>query len=132
MNIKVLFLVFVFLSSKIPAIAQSNPDNLYYVEKSEKYRRMKNGGAVLTILGGVLVVAGIGTMLNSIQILAPEQNDEYKTGQTLFMIGATSLGPGIPLWIIGTRNHRKYDLGSASVRLNLSMQNTGLSLRYRF
>lgn len=95
---------------------------------------MKNRGAALTIFGGVLVVTGMGTMLNSLDISAPDQSDRYQTGEFLFVVGAVSLGPGIPLWIVGTRKHRSYSTNSesSSVRLSVYTRNKGITLCYRF
>ena len=95
---------------------------------------MKNGGATLTIFGGVCAVVGLGTMLNSLDVFAVTYSDSYQTGEFLFVVGAVSLGPGIPLWIVGTRNYRYYsgNVESSSPRFGVYAQNKGLTLRYRF
>jgi hypothetical protein len=134
MNRTVFCLVIFLLLSNLPSIAQGSSDEIVYAEKSKKYRKMKNRGAALTIFGGVLAVTGMGTMLNSLDISAPDQSDRYQTGEFLFVVGGVSLGPGIPLWIVGTRNQRYYsrNLESSSVRLDVYARNNGITLRYRF
>ena len=134
----IIFFNFVFLIA-IQSIAQRDPDKLFYAQKVEKYGRMKNTGATLTVTGGILVIVSISMLIkagnttnqNSTQqsLTAAEQN-----AILVYYLGAASLGAGIPLWIVGGHAQRKYErkFESISLRVNLTPQKTGLTLTYRF
>ena len=135
---------FIFLLSfvsliAIQSIAQRDPDKLFYAQKVEKYGKMKNTGATLTVTGGILVIVSISMLLNS-----GKTSNQYSTQQTataaeqnaalVYLLGVASLGAGIPLWIIGGHAQRKYErkFESISLKFNLTPQKTGLTLTYRF
>lgn len=125
---------FLFLI-EIPTFAQENPDKLQYLTKVEKYRKMKNTGTTLTVLGGVLFVGGYVAMINSsFNVWTGDESGNFEAGAVAYLLGAGGLGSGIPLWIVGANNHRKYKdkLEGHSVRLQLSTQSMGLTLTYRF
>jgi len=47
--------------------------------------------------------------------------------------GYACLGAGLPLWIVGGINHKKYSkLRDLSINLNATPQSQGLTLTYRF
>ena len=127
-------LLSIILLLTIQCFAQENTEKITIEAKVKKYKNMKQGGAALTIVGGILVVVGVATMASSLDILASEQNDTYKSGETVCAIGMIALAPGIPLLIIGAHNQRKYSrtLDSLSVRLNVNTHGRGLTLSYRF
>jgi hypothetical protein len=58
----------------------------------------------------------------------------FGTGAVLFVGGCVSLGVGIPLWIVGGVQQKKYSAKpqQLSVRINATPQNQGLTLTYRF
>jgi len=119
----------------IQSFAQENPNKLPDLAKMEKYRKMKNTGVALTALGSVLVVVGFVTMNNSTyNIWTGEETGNFDAGAVTFLIGAGGLGSGIPLWIVGAHNQRKYKnkVEGISVRLNSNPQSRGLTLTYRF
>lgn len=118
-----------------------NSDKLLYAGKAEKYRKRKNTGATLTVLGGVLFIVGVATLSNS------SYNTTYNGGYTststsgnpeagalAFLFGVGGLGAGIPLWAVGAHQQRKYNakLQSLSFRFHLNPQGKGLTLAYRF
>ena len=138
------FVVIAFLFAVASqSFAQLSPEKALYIQKADKYRRMKGGGVALTVVGGILAIVGIGTLANS----SYETYYNGNTGQTTttthgnpeagavaFLLGAAGLGAGIPLTIVGTHNQRKYErrIENLSVKLNLNPQRTGLRLIYRF
>lgn len=131
---------FVFVCFSLQVSAQYDPDKMFYLQKVEKYRRMKNTGTVLTIGGSILTVAGIVTLLNSSIVETSNGYQTYTTtegnpglGVAMWLVGIGGLGSGIPLWAVGTHNYRKYSqkLEGVSIRLNMSRQQTGLTLAYR-
>jgi hypothetical protein len=131
-----LFLVAVVASN---CFAQLNEDKLFYLKKSEKYRRMRNTGATLAVGGTILAIIGISTLTNSPSIQNSNGTQTYTgdnavTGAVTYIAGLACVGAGVPLWIVGGHAHRKYEkkLESVTVRLNATPQQTGLTLRYRF
>jgi hypothetical protein len=101
---------------------------------AEKAQKMKTGGAVLVVLGSILVISGGVTIANNFDLWSDENDDKAKTGAILFAFGAASLGAGIPLTIVGSHKQRKYrnQLDAISVRANFSPQHRGVGLTYRF
>lgn len=109
------------------------PAEIDYFKKVETYRKMRNGGTVLTVVGFVLAVAGTVKMTN----LKNEGKYPYETsltnGSLCIIAGYTCLGVGVPLWIAGGINHKKYSkLRDLSIKLNATPQAQGLTLTYRF
>jgi hypothetical protein len=118
-----------------------NRDKLLYAGKAEKYRRRKNTGATLTVLGGVLFIVGFATLSNS--SYNTTYNGSYSTTSTTgnpeagayaLLFGMGGLGAGIPLWAVGAHQQRKYNakLEGLSFRFNVNPQGKGLALSYRF
>ena len=139
---KVLVLLSFSLFTVISSFAQHDPDKLFYFAKAEKYRRMKNVGTALTIGGSVLAIGGIVTLANSTDSnrttgsTAANVNDvgNVLIGGAVYLMGVGCLGAGIPLWIVGARNERKYDrkLADLSVKFHVDPQRSGLTFIYRF
>lgn len=132
---KLLLLLSFFLFTVISSFAQHDPDKLFYFAKAEKYRRMKNTGTVLTVAGSILTVVGVVTLLNHAEPLSGTgDEDEILAGAAAYLIGLGSLGAGIPLWIVGAHNERKYNrkLEDISVKLIVAPQRSGLTFTYRF
>jgi hypothetical protein len=113
--------------------AQQNTETIEkvdYAAQAEKYRKMKNVGTALTVVGSVLFVSGLVTMHNATDLY----DGIFGTGAVLFVGGCVSLGVGIPLWIVGGVQQKKYSAKpqQLSVRINATPQNQGLTLTYRF
>ena len=108
-------------------------DKLLYSGKVEKYRKMKGLGTSLTVLGGVLLVVGVATIVNS-TTYSSGSTSNADTGLVAYFLGVAGLGSGIPLWIVGAHQQRKYSkkLEGLSFRFNLNPQRKGLTLAYRF
>ena len=109
-------------------------DKMDYIEKIEKYRRMKATGTGLTIIGSVLVVVGMTTLYSSIDDWDNSTDDKLVVGTFCALAGYASLGAGIPLWIVGAVKHKKYTAQAQgiSIKLNATPQSQGLTLTYRF
>jgi hypothetical protein len=117
----------------------NSPDNkLFYAGKAEKYRKMKGTGATLTVMGGILLVVGISTLLNVSTTTygngTTSTSGNAGAGVVAYLLGVAGLGSGIPLWIVGAHQHRKYNnkLQGVSFRFNMNPQGKGLALTYRF
>ena len=98
-----LLLILVLLATT-QSFAQQNSQQLEDFKKAEQARRMKNGGATLTVLGGILMIAGGLTVRSSIR--TGEADGE--TGAILYVLGIGGLASGIPLMAVGASNQKKY------------------------
>ena len=127
-NICLLIILSLLLSTQ--SFGQAGPEDLDYFKKMEQARKMKNGGATLTVLGGILMIAGGLTVRSSIR----NGNDNGETGAILFVIGIGGIASGIPLMAVGERDLKKYKEKSQglNVRINADTRSTGLTLSYRF
>ena len=121
----------------------NTPDNkLFYAGKVEKYRKMKGTGATLTVMGGILLVVGVATLLNvssntyvnSYGSTQTTTSGNAATGAVAYLLGLGGLGAGIPLWIVGAHQQRKYSkrLEGFTLRFNMNPQGKGLTLACRF
>ena len=101
---------------------------------------MKNTGRTLTILGGAAWIVGIVTAANS---TITTTNNGYGTQTSTtgnpqqaaieLIVGTAGLGAGIPLWIVGSHNERKYDrLQTLTITPYAIPRQQGLTLCYRF
>ena len=118
------------------AFAQ-NTNNLDYIKKVEKFRRMRNAGAGLTVVGSVLLVVGTVTVINSsVDELFYTESKTTDAGVASMVAGQICLGAGIPLWIVGANNHKKYSKlaqgHGLNVKINATPQSRGLTFTYRF
>jgi hypothetical protein len=112
-----------------------NSNNIDYVKKVEKYRRMKIAGTTLTVLGSVLFVAGTITILNSTaEDLFYTESKSTDAGVACFFAGNIALAGGIPLWIIGANNQKKYSklAQQLNVKISAAPRQPTLTLTYRF
>ena len=136
-------IVFVCLACFIclQALAQdARNDTRLYALKAEKYRRMKNTGAALTITGGVVAIVGIVALSNYTETTTtygggPPQytsSGNPAAGAFAFIFGSAAVGVGVPLWIVGSHSQRKYRNKLEGVSFAINPQTHGLTLRYRF
>jgi len=96
---------------------------------------MKNGGMALTIAGSVLFVAGTITIMNStVEGMFYSESNSADAGAACFLAGNVALAAGIPLWIVGHNNEKKYrkNIQELSVKINTTPKSQGLTLTYRF
>lgn len=141
-SMKYILLLAIITLSCLDCIAQHDPDKLFYLQKVEKYRKMKSTGTVLAISGGILAGVGFVTLLNS---SITETTNGYGSthtttegnpvlGAVAFLVGIGGMGSGIPLWAVGAHNQRKYTarLESLSVDFKVDPRSSGIALRYRF
>ncbi|HEV8514132.1 MAG TPA: hypothetical protein VGQ59_12685 [Cyclobacteriaceae bacterium] len=140
---KLFFVVLlVAFSTKLVAQYQARPsaDMIAYQQKLEKYKRMKTGGIVMIVAGSIATIVGISGISNAHYVTNPytgqrTTNDpQATTGALLVLGGAGLLGGGIPLTIIGSKNVNRYQrkIDGLSLNLNLSPQQQGLVLSYKF
>ena len=136
---KIVVLLSFILCLSAQCYAQIDQQKMLYLQKSEKYRKMKNTGRVLTVIGGGLWIYGVVTIVNSINTsnnggTTTSSSGDLQNGSLAWLGGIAGMGAGIPLWIIGGHNQRKYEdkLQNVSIRFNASPQNKGLTLTYRF
>ncbi len=119
--------------------AQIDQQKLLYVKKSEKYRKMKNRGTGLSAVGTVLFIGGIVTLskvtyvYNSVGTATVASGNPGQ-GALMILGGMAGLGVGIPFWMVGAHNQRKYEkkYQNFSVHFNAAPQNKGFTLTYRF
>lgn len=83
---KIILLIAFLACIAIESVGQQNQNKLFYAQKAEKYRRMKNTGATLTVAGGILTVVGIVTIANATYETVYTPTGTYTT--------ATSGNPG--------------------------------------
>ncbi len=134
---KIILLVVFLLSLSVHCYAQADPQKMLYIQKAEKYRKMKNTGTVLTVVGGVLFVTGLVTLVNastSTYSSTQPTSGDIRNGFYAYIGGAAALGSGIPLWIVGANQQGKYEAKAQnlSVRINANPRQRGLTLTYRF
>lgn len=123
-------LIIIMLLVTTHSIAQLSPNNQNYHYQLEQARKMKSGGATLTVLGGILMIAGGLTVRSSIR--TGEANGE--TGAICYILGIGGIASGIPLMAVGASNQKKYNekLQELSVRFGAGSLPRGLTLSYRF
>lgn len=135
-----LLLIFLF-GIGVSTYAQQDPERMQYLQKVEKYHRMKRTGQTLTVLGSVLSVVGFVTMLNSSYETTTNQYGTQTTssgnpgaGLAAYLVGSACVGAGVPLWIVGGVNEGKYQrkLNALNVGAKINRDGAGLTLRYRF
>ena len=104
--------------------AQQSPDTTVYTKKIMQAAETKRTGATITILGGIALVTGM--------LIA--QSSDLNTGAGIGLAGLVTTGIGIPIWIIGGANHRKYTKRAQALTVQLSPDphQRGLSLKFRF
>lgn len=133
----VMFLLFI----SAQAFAQIDPEKALYLQKIEKYHRMKRTGKTLTFLGSALSIAGLITLFNS-TTTTTYNGSYYQTttdgnpgaGLAAYLVGSACVGAGVPLWIVGGVNEGRYQrkFDALTVGANVSPRQAGLTLRYRF
>lgn len=130
MKKNICFLLILVLLSATKSFAQQNSQQLDDFKKAEQARKMKNGGATLAVLGGILMIAGGLTIRNDIRT----GEGSAETGAILFVLGIGGIASGIPIMAVGARNQKKYREKSdgLSVRINTTPRSAGLTLSYNF
>lgn len=110
-----------------------------YVQKYEKFKRMRNTGIPMMIVGGVMSVVGISQMASAeytTDMYGNKTSDDPAAvrGAMLFLIGAPVCGTGTVLTIIGSSRMKKYNqkLEGLSLNLKTAPMQAGLALTYKF
>ena len=114
--------------------AQQNPEIQALEQRVERYGRMKNGGGVLTVLGGICMIAGVVTVRQNPPDIWADNSGNFAGGMALFMVGAAGVGAGIPLAAVGTKRERsaRKALEEARTRLTVDVRPRGVGLTLRF
>ena len=122
--------LFLTMLVAVSSQAQYKNDSTQYVIKIQKYRDMRTIGTLLTVAGTGLFVAGLVTMANNVW----GDDQKFENGFVVYLLGGISLGAGIPLWIVGAYQHKKYSEKLKGLSLNLQVRTAyqGLTVRYRF
>jgi hypothetical protein len=108
------------------SIAQDSQENSK--DELKKYKRRKETGIPLVILGGGLLIVS-DQMDRHV-----DGNGQFQRSMAVTLLGAGSLGAGIPLWVSGARGMRKYKKKQESLTLGFHSSRvggSGLTLRYR-
>ena len=131
---KILTLLIFLTCFAVQSYAQMEKEKFFYVQKIEKYRKMKNTGRLITIAGGILFVTGIVTLTNSSTYNSSNSANNIQTGVLAYVFGIAGLGAGIPLWIVGGHSQSKYEekLMIISGNFNINPHQSGLTLTCRF
>jgi hypothetical protein len=135
---KALTLIAITCLITLHTFGQIDSDKMLYLQKSEKYKRMRNTGVTLAVGGTVMMVAGLVTIVNNAdaynQSMGQNNADDVGRGALMYFGGAIAIGVGTPLWIVGGINHARYNrkLQSVSSRLTIYPRNRGIGLIYRF
>lgn len=108
-------------------------ERLFYLEKVEKYKRMKTVGVVLSVAGTIAMIAAVA-MVNEDDYTGYYTDDDDYSEAVVAVAGVSALGAGIPLWIVGAHNQNKYEqkLKNVSIGMRITPQSRGLTLTYRF
>jgi len=128
MKLSLTFLLAMLIA--VSSQAQYKNDSTEYVIKIQKYHNMRTGGTILTVAGTGLFIAGMLVMEENLW----DDDQGFENGAVMFVLGSMSLGAGIPLWIVGAHQHKKYSekLKGLSLNLNARASYQGLTIRYRF
>jgi len=129
---------------------EKNPEDLIPEMKTINYAlyknyvnggRMTNMGRAYTIFGGCTFTLGIIVIVRSLNM---EDEDEaviiYKLGYATTIVGAASLGAGIPIWIVGKNKRNSalrdycqlYSTSSTMPHFRLNLYSNRVGLAYVF
>jgi hypothetical protein len=139
---KILLLLTFLMFIGVQTYAQQDPERMEYMQKVDKYHRMKRTGTTLTLMGTVLSVVGMVTIMNSSYETtyngygSPQttSSGNPEAGLAAYLVGSVCVGAGVPLWIVGGVNEGKYQrkLNALNVGASINQRGVGVSLRYRF
>lgn len=142
----ILFFILIFTIFSKNCDAQQNKDLEFYQRKVASYKKMKVTGQVLTAAGPVMMIGGIALIATFIS----DENSAYGNnnnvhsngdggelgtflaGYALVLLGAGSLGTGIPLWVIGNKKIEKYSKELPKVSLEYKPLNASIGICYSF
>ena len=130
----------VLVAFAFKSIAQDNNQKSVYIQKMEKFQRMKTGGTVMIAAGAVLAIVGISNISSAEYHYDPytgqrvTNDPKAVSGAFMFLGGFTLLGGGIPLAIVGSKQKNKYErkIQALTLNLNVGPQRQGLTLAYKF
>ena len=123
MNSVTIIILTIALFFAVPVIAQNRSDTTGLSVKIKGAEETKRTGATLTILGGAALVAGLVIV-----------NSDLDAGAGIGTAGLVATAIGLPIWIVGSVNHKKYTKRAQALTVRLQGYNyqRGLALNYRF
>jgi hypothetical protein len=132
--------VLILLAFSVNVMSQVNDQKILYLQKVEKFRKMKSAGIGMLVVGSILTVAGFSKATKAEWTTNPTTgqsttNDPDGALGVLMATGGIMIaGGGVPLAIIGSKKQRQYErkLEAVTINLNLSPQRQGLVLTYKF
>jgi uncharacterized membrane protein len=146
-----LLLVFVALFIQSPLFAQSDSTVLFkrkndleprYLRKIESYRKLRNTGFTLGVIGTALTVTGIVMISNTDwQKQSNNGSTTYVSNDSKGLVGILATIVGVPLLAtgsvlggIGAHKMKQYSkkLDNVSLHLNCTPNQQGFALTYRF
>jgi hypothetical protein len=122
MNIKVI-MIFAAILVPVRIFAQYNGDTKSYSAKAQTALETKKAGATITIVGALALATGLIAV-----------NSNLDTGAAIGMGGLVATGIGLPIWIVGSVNHKKYTrkAQAMTVQVKATPHQSGLTFTYRF
>src|SRR5688572_22578267 len=121
---KILFVCICMLCLIFKSQAHQSDEKTFYQQRLEKFARIKKVGAGLTAVGGVALCVGLVLAANN-------DNDDFATnpysnqkdeglspGEITAISSVFLIGPGIPLWIVGSQGESKYRAQLRTVSLS--------------
>ena len=125
MNVKIVAVIIsiLILLLSFSVNAQHNTDSSSYAKKAQRALATKRFGAGLTLLSTAAFIAG--------GIITSNGNDD---GVGIAMGAMAGTVIGIPIWLIGGANHRKFTRKAQgiTIRVKATPRQSGLTLTYRF
>lgn len=142
-NSKSFIVLLISVCISLSASAQFNQQQMNYRLKVEKYKKMKTTGIALTAVGVVAIIVGISNLNDATYTTTytstggtqqTSSDPKAVTGALLTLGGFAFMGTGIPLTIVGSIASTKYrrKLEATSVHFNITPQQQGIGLSYRF
>ena len=133
--LSVCMLCFIFSSQ-----AQQNDEKAFYQQRLEKFKRIKKVGVGLTAVGGVALCAGLILAANddaddfSTNPYSNQKDEGLSPGEITAISSVFLIGPGIPLWIVGSQGQSKYHakLRTVSLKPGIKSQSVAITLTFKF
>lgn len=129
------------LCSVFQSYAQQMDEKLFYKQRIEKFKRIKQVGVGLTAIGGVALFVGVALTakdnhdnVSTNPNYSPPEDDGLSRGEITTIGSLFLIGPGVPLWIIGEKGESRYNkkLRAVSIRTNMNQAQVAMTLTYRF
>jgi hypothetical protein len=123
MDLKIVIICAAILFVPVRIFAQYNSETTSYTKKAQSALETKKTGATITMLGALALTIGLITV-----------NSDLDAGAAIGMGGLVATTIGLPIWIVGSVNHKKYTRKAQSLimQVRATPNQLGLNLTYRF